>query len=88
MSEFIRQHSFATGVMLASWVVSLRLVFGLWLLPKFGTVSRLRKVLWSFVALVPLVGPLFYGAFFNVPRYHRAGDGVQPGMPGHGWSGY
>ncbi|WP_395752678.1 hypothetical protein [Prosthecobacter sp.] len=88
MSEFIRQHSFATGIILVSLVVSLRLVFGLWLLPKFTAVPWLKKLSWSFVALLPLIGPLFYAAFFQVPHYHRAGDGVQPGMPGHGWSGY
>ena len=88
MVEWIHQHSFAAGVIFVSEVVSLRLVLGLWLLPKFGVVTLLRKMFWSFVALLPLIGPLFYGAFFNLPQPHRAGDGAQPGMPGSEGGGY
>jgi hypothetical protein len=85
MREVICQHLFATGVLFVSWVVSLRLVFGLWLLPKFRAVPLSRKVFWSCVALVPLIGPLFYGAFFNLPGHQAAGLGAQPGIPGAGY---
>ncbi len=71
MDELIRQHPFATGAVFLSIVVSLRLVFGLWLLPKFDDVPRWKKLRWSFVALVPVAGPLFYGAFFKLPPRNK-----------------
>ncbi len=85
MGELIRQHPFVTGVISVSLVLSLRLAFGLWLLPKFRAVPLVKKIFWSLVVLVPLVGPLFYGAFFNLPGHLRAGDGAQPGIPGAGY---
>lgn len=85
MREVICQHPFATGVIFLSLVVSLRLVVGLWLLSKFHAVPPYKKVFWSFVALVPLIGPLFYGAFFHLPGHLRAGLGAQPGIPGSGY---
>lgn len=86
MNEFMHQHSsFAFGVLFVSTVVSLRLVFGLWLLSKFDGVPRWKKLRWSCLALVPVIGPLFYGAFFNLPGHQQAGLGAQPGMPGAGY---
>ena len=29
--------------------------------------STAKKVLWSFVVLVPVMGPLFYGAVYDAP---------------------
>ena len=89
MDKWSHLHSLAAAVIFVSVVVSLRLVMGLWLLSKFGAVTRLRKVLWSFVALVPLIGPLFYGAFFKLPRPNRPGEGAPPSMSGTDmWGGH
>ncbi|WP_395742194.1 hypothetical protein [Prosthecobacter sp.] len=56
-----------TGVIFLSVVLSLRLVFGLWLLRKFDAVPRWKKLRWSCLALLPVLGPLFYAAFFKLP---------------------
>lgn len=85
MGELIHQHPWATGTLFLSAVVSLRLVFGLWLLPRFAAVSPWKKLRWSCIALLPVVGPLFYGAFFNLPPHLSAGLGAQPGIPGAGY---
>ena len=49
------------------WVlelVSVLCVLHLW---KKAAGSTAKKVLWSFVVLVPVMGPLFYGAIYDAP---------------------
>jgi hypothetical protein len=44
-------------------VVSLACVVALWRAPA----SVARRTLWTFVVLVPVLGPLFYGGLFDIP---------------------
>ena len=56
----------------ACLAVSLCLIARLWLLqPSDGVVGRLA---WSFVLLVPILGWLFFAAFYHAPP-RLAGDG-------------
>lgn len=55
-------------------VISLACVIHLW---ARGRGSLLRKAVWSPLALLPLVGPLLYGAVYEVPspqHAHLQGD--------------
>ena len=36
-----------------------------------------KKLVWSVVVFLPVVGPLFYGAFFRPLRPHNNGDGFE-----------
>lgn len=63
LDDFFTAHGvlcLAAGVL-----VSLCLIAHLWLTHRGD--STLRKLLWSFVLLAPLVGWVFYGGFYRPP---------------------
>jgi len=62
---------------LVSIVISLRLFLGLWVLKKHKDVSNIKKLFWSFCVFIPLVGAIFYGAFYKMPKKHENG-GASP----------
>jgi len=45
--------------------ISVSLIFRMWLVHRKA--SLIKKVLWSFVLLVPLFGWMLYGGFFDIP---------------------
>jgi hypothetical protein len=47
----------------ASWVISFFCLFYLWRRPD----AVLRKIIWSFILFIPILGPIFYGGFYKVP---------------------
>ena len=60
--------------------ISLSLILHIWLARR--RVGWFRKVIWSCIVLMPLLGWLFYGAFFSVPGdkgHTRAGMGIDTG---------
>ena len=73
MIELIKQHPIWSGSLSASMIFSLRLLLGLWMLPRHKETGILKKLFWSIAVLIPFMGPLFYGAFYRVPKSHRGG---------------
>jgi hypothetical protein len=66
ISIFRHAHPILLAVVVAAWAwVSLSLIIRMWLLHRRSHI--LKKLFWSFVLLVPLLGWLFYGAFFQPP---------------------
>jgi len=52
---------------LAVWAaISVFLIMHLWL--KHRQESRRKKLLWSLILLMPVVGWVFYGGFYNPPE--------------------
>ena len=90
LTDFIAAHSTAAVVMVATCVfISLCLVARLWVLRPRDSIAR--KIVWTLILLVPLVGWLFYGAFYRPPTYAHGGhvehgqaaeSGVDGGMYG------
>lgn len=46
-----------------SEIISLYCIYKLWK----GCDKFLKKVLWSFILVIPLLGPIFYGGMHNPP---------------------
>jgi len=64
--DFLAAHSKAAIVIAAVCAfVSLCLIARLWVV--HSKASTLRKLVWSVLLLVPLLGWIFYGAFFQPP---------------------
>jgi uncharacterized membrane protein len=64
LDDFFTAHR--TLCIAACVLVSLCLITQLWLAHRSD--STLRKLLWSFVLIVPLVGWVFYGGFYRPPH--------------------
>jgi hypothetical protein len=84
--DFLVAHSKLGIIVLASCLfVSLCLIARLWFTRRRD--SALRKILWSIMLLVPLLGWLFYAAFYHAPEpgpgghveYGQAAQGEGPG---------
>lgn len=54
----------------ASWLVGLCCLVHLWLRPC----TVVRRLLWSPVLFVPLLGPALYGALFVPPKPNEEGE--------------
>ena len=54
---------FPIYIVICLLVISLIVLIFLWR----KKVSIYKKILWTLVILLPLVGPIFYGAFFEAP---------------------
>jgi hypothetical protein len=62
--------------------ISLSLILHLWLARRQRQTGWIKKVIWSCVLLIPVLGWLFYGGFFNMPDdkgHTRAGAGIDTG---------
>jgi hypothetical protein len=65
--DFLAAHRNAAVVLAAACVfVSLCLVARLWVVHRKASV--LRKLVWSVLLFLPLIGWIFYGAFFHPPN--------------------
>ena len=73
MIAYITEHPVWFFLILTSMVISFRIFFGLWLLPKHKEVRIVKRVFWSVVALVPFTGPFFFAAFYRIPKVHKNG---------------
>jgi cytochrome b subunit of formate dehydrogenase len=82
--DFLVAHwKLAVALLVVCEGFSLCLIARLWLTRrKMGVV---RKLAWSVVPLVPLVGRLFFAAFCPVPRRDEHGGHVEHG--GAAWGG-
>ena len=56
---------------LVSTLLSLRISIGLLLLDKYKDRRFVARLFWAVVMLIPILGPLFYGAFFRIPSRHE-----------------
>jgi hypothetical protein len=66
ITDFLAGHPKTAVVIAAACVfVSLSLIARLWV--THSSASVLKKVVWSILLLVPLLGWIFYCAFFQVP---------------------
>ena len=63
--------------------VSASLIIRMWIVHR--SASPFRRVLWSFVLLLPLFGWMAYAAFFKVPDYHNTP--APRSDDGGGWTG-
>ncbi|HET7392836.1 MAG TPA: PLDc N-terminal domain-containing protein [Candidatus Binatia bacterium] len=52
-----------------SQVIALWCMMSLWR----SRVSLLQKIIWTLVLLVPVLGPIFYGGFFELPPANPEG---------------
>ena len=66
LQSFRHDHPVVLFVVIAVWAwISLSLVIRMWLLHR--RVGAIKKLFWSLVLVVPVVGWIFYGAFFRPP---------------------
>jgi hypothetical protein len=64
--ESLAQHRIVAIVVIAVWLwISLSLIARMWLLHRQR--AFVSKLAWTIILLVPLVGWVMYGAFFNPP---------------------
>jgi hypothetical protein len=82
MPEFITSHpnAFVIALAICLWI-SLCLIARLWITQRSD--ALVRKFAWSIVLLVPLVGWLFYSAFYHPPA-RVDGAGVEHGLAAWG----
>lgn len=87
MTGLIEEHPFWSLGLGLSLFISFRISLGLWMLPKHRRAGFVRRLVWSLVVFVPMAGPLFFGAFYKVPKSHGYG-GASPNSDafsgGHG----
>jgi hypothetical protein len=70
--DFLAVHSTAAVVTVAVCVfISFCLIARLWIL--FSRDSIARKIVWTLLLFVPLLGWIFYGAFYRPPAYAPGG---------------
>ena len=86
MKEFAQAHLALFWLGIASLLVSLRIVLGLWFLPAHRETGVVRRLFWSFIAWLPFAGPIFYGAFFKVPSVHNNALPIRPEITASGHS--
>jgi len=73
MIDAINQYPIQSGALFISSIFSLRIVLGLWMLGPHKNVRIIKRLFWSVVALVPFIGPMFYIAFYRLPKSHSYG---------------
>ena len=50
-------------ILIVPFVISLVVLVFLWR----QRIPIYKKILWTLIILIPLIGPIFYGAFFETP---------------------
>lgn len=62
--QFLKSYStFDLAFFGVAWLISLLCLIFLWRKPD----TLLRKIIWSFILIIPILGPIFYGGFYKVP---------------------
>lgn len=67
MNAWIQENVFLTILLSLSLLISLRLFFGLWILPQHRKTGLVSRILWSIIVMVPFFGALIYGALYRLP---------------------
>ncbi|MDF1711614.1 MAG: hypothetical protein P1U90_05210 [Akkermansiaceae bacterium] len=64
--------------------LSLAMILRMWI--KHREAHIIKKIFWTIILMVPIIGAVFYVAFFKRPGSHNLGGG-DGGMPAGGASG-
>lgn len=73
MIDLVKEHPFWFLLILANMVISLRICFGLWILPQHQETSVTKRLFWSIVIFFPFTGPMLFLALYRIPSIHRDG---------------
>ena len=73
----------ATIVLIVAHVVGLLCVRKLWC----EDLPLSRRILWTLVLVLPVMGPIFYGAFFDPPSIQDKSDQARPTSSAMGYRG-
>ena len=64
--------------------LSLAIILRMWLRHREAHV--IKKLFWTVILMIPMIGAVFYAAFFKRPGSHNNGGGGNGGMPAGGAS--
>ncbi|MEN8772712.1 MAG: hypothetical protein ABF379_11995 [Akkermansiaceae bacterium] len=65
--------------------LSLAMIFRMWI--KHREAHVVKKLFWTIILIIPIIGAVFYAAFFKRPGSHNNGGGGDGGMPAGGSHG-
>ncbi len=77
MKEWIVENPFSTCLVALSTLLGFRIFLSLWMVEKYQRDGFVRRMFWSLVVFFPMMGPLFFGAFYRPPSRHPDG-GLPP----------
>jgi|APTNR8051073442_1049403.scaffolds.fasta_scaffold22969_3 hypothetical protein len=83
MNHWIQENVFLTVLLSFSVILSLRLFFGLWILPQHKKTRLVSRIFWSIIVMIPFFGPLIYGALYRLPNREFGAEENWPDGGGH-----
>lgn len=84
MWDWMREHVALSVLALVALILSLRLFFGIWILPRNRARPLRAKLFWSMIVFIPFFGALAFGALYHIPGRE---DGIPPTPDSFGGGG-